>query len=309
MIKKIPIPICGVILGMYGLGNLLQSYSEGIRMVCGAVATILLILFVISVCSDFGKFMENLKNPIMASVFCTFPMALMLLATYYKPWLGAVSAVIWYAAIVLYVVMIVYFTAKFILKLDMTKVFASYFIVYVGIAMAAMTAPAFEATGIGTAAFWFGFISLIVLLVLVTVRYVKLPAPPNPAKPLICIYSAPASLCIAGYVQSVMPKSLPLLKCIWVVATILFVFALIKFVQYLKLPFFPSYASYTFPFVIGAIASKQLMACAAKMEQPMPFLKPIVLAETIIAAITTLYALVRYIMFLLEPEKKEAHIS
>ena len=35
VIKKIPIPICGVTLGAAALGNLLQSYSEGIRYVCG----------------------------------------------------------------------------------------------------------------------------------------------------------------------------------------------------------------------------------------------------------------------------------
>lgn len=303
MIKKIPIPICGVFLGLFGLGNLLQSYSEGIRMACGIVATILMILFIISVCADFGKFAENMKNPIMASVFCTFPMALMLFSTYFKPWLGGASKVIWYIAIILHVVLIIYFTAKFMLKPQLPKVFASYFIVYVGIAMAAMTAPAYEATGLGTVTFWFGLVTLIILLILVTVRYVKIPEAPDPAKPLICIYTAPASLCIAGYIQSVMPKSLPLLKCLWALATVLFVFACIKFIQYLKLPFFPSYAAYTFPFVIAAIASKQLMMCSMNMGSPMPFLKPIVLIETIIATITTLYAFVRYLMFLFAPAK------
>lgn len=81
-----------------------------------------------------------------------------------------------------------------------------------------------------------------------------------------------------------------MLTILWVAATILFVFACIKIVQYLALPFFSSYAAYTFPFAISAIASKQLMVCAMNMEKPMPFLKPIVLAETIIATITTLYA-------------------
>ena len=304
MIKKIPIPICGVILGLFGLGNLLQSYSEGVRMVCGIVATLLAVLFVISVCADWGKFKENMKNPIMASVFCTFPMALMLFSTYFKPWLGSGSRIIWYLAIILHVVMIVYFTKEFILKFDLKTVHASYYIVYVGIAMAAMTAPAYEATGLGMITFWFGFISLIALLIIVTRRYTKLPAPPDPAKPLICIYAAPASLCIAGYIQSASSKSLTFLTVLWVVATILFVFACIKFVQFIKLPFFPSYAAYTFPFVISAIATKQLMACSAAMESPMAFLKPIVLLETVIATCTTLYALVRYCMFLFGGNKK-----
>ena len=56
----------------------------------------------------------------------------------------------------------------------MPKVFASYFIVYVGIVVASVTAPAYEkAASIGTAAFWFGFVTLILLLILITYRYVN----------------------------------------------------------------------------------------------------------------------------------------
>ena len=47
VIKKIPIPICGVMLGAAALGNLLQSYSEGIRYVCGVFAAFLLIMEII----------------------------------------------------------------------------------------------------------------------------------------------------------------------------------------------------------------------------------------------------------------------
>ncbi len=314
MFKKMPIPICGVILGLFGLGNLLgnlfgvvlanPAIGGPLRWVCGIIATILLVLFIISVIMNPTKFKNDMGNPIMASVFCTFPMALMLCATYYQPWLKGVSTAIWYIALILHIVLIIYFTVKFIFKLEMPKVFASYFIVYVGIAMAAMTAPAFKAEGIGAATFWFGLVTLIILLILVTVRYVKYPDAPNPAKPLICIYTAPTSLCIAGYIQSVMPKNLALLKVLWIVATILFVFATIKFLQYLKLPFLPSYAAYTFPFVISAIATMQLMACSKNMGAPMPWLRPILFIEAIIATITTVYALVRYLGFLFAPAKE-----
>lgn len=147
------------------------------------------------------SFREDMQNPIMASVFCTSTMALMLLAGYLKPYIGVVADVIWYAAIVLHVVLMLYFTAKFILKLQMKKVFASYFIVYVGIVVASVSAPAFGATGLGTGIFWFGFAALLVLLVLVTWRYAKFRVVPPPAQPLFCIYTAPTSLCLAGYIR------------------------------------------------------------------------------------------------------------
>lgn len=185
----------------------------------------------------------------------------------------------------------------------MPKVFASYFIVYVGIVVAAVTAPAFEALLIGTAAFWFGFATLLVLLVLVTIRYIKFKQIPEPAQPLICIYAAPTSLCVSGYVQSVTPKSKEFLLTMLAFASILYVFALIKAIGYLKLKFYPSFAAFTFPFVISAIATKQTMACLANMKQPMPFLQYVVLIETIIAVIFVAYTFVRYMQFLFASNK------
>ncbi|MCI8559639.1 MAG: TDT family transporter [Dorea sp.] len=296
-IKRVPIPFCGVMLGLVALGNLLQSYGEGIRYACGIVAAFILVLVLLKVIMFPQMLKEDMKNPIMASVAGTFPMAVMLLSTYIKPFIGTAAKYIWFFAIGLHAVLIIYFTIKFVLKLQMPKVFASYYIVYVGIVVAAVTAPAFEQLKVGAAAFWFGFATLIALLVLVTVRYVKYPEVPEPAKPLICIYAAPTSLCIAGYVQSVMPKSKNFLLAMFALATVLYIFALVKAIGYLRLQFYPSYAAFTFPFVISAIASKQTAACLANMKQPLPFLQPVILVETIIAAVLVIYTFVRFVGF------------
>lgn len=303
MIKKVPIPFCGVMLGFAALGNLLQSYGEGIRSVCGIVAAFILILVLLKLIMFPQMIKEDMKNPIMASVSGTFSMALMLLSTYVKPYIGAAAKYIWFFAIALHIVLIVYFTIKFVVKLDLTKVFASYYIVYVGIAVAAVTAPAYEQLAIGAATFWFGFVTLIALLILVTIRYVKCPNVPEPAQPLFCIYAAPTSLCIAGYVQSVTPKSRTFLLAMLAVATVIYVIALVKAIGYLKLKFYPSYAAFTFPFVITAIATKQTMACLVKMEQPLPILKPVVLVETIIAAVLVIYTFIRFMGFVFSSKK------
>ncbi len=298
MIKKVPIPLCGVMLGLAALGNLLQSYSEGVRLFCGLLAAILLVLILLKLICFPKMVAEDMKNPIMASVSGTFSMALMLLSVYAKPWIGGAAYYIWLFAICLHICLIIYFTVKFIVHLQMPKVFASYYIVYVGIAVAAITAPAYERTDIGTAAFWFGFVSLIVLLVLVTVRYVKYKEVPEPAQPLFCIYAAPTSLCLAGYIQSVTPKSYGFIMAMFIAASVIYVIALVKAIGYLRLKFYPSYAAFTFPFVISAIASKQTMTCLANMGKAIPALSVVVLLETIIAVILVAYTLVRFIMFL-----------
>lgn len=88
-----------------------------------------------------------------------------------------------------------------------------------------------------------------------------------------------------------------------IVATVIYIFALVKAVTYLKMPFYPSYAAFTFPFVISAIASKQTMACVANMGRPIPFLKYVVLIETVLAVIFVVYTFLRYMGFLFGGEK------
>lgn len=306
MIKKVPLPITGVMLGLAALGNLIQSYSEGARLVCGVLSAILGILFLLKFIKYPSMIKEELKNPIMASVSGTFSMALMLLSVYAKPYIGPGAQFLWYFGIVLHIGLIVYFTKQFMLKLELPKVFASYYIVYVGIVVASITAPAYEQFGIGTAAFWFGFVSVLVLLVLVTYRYMKVKAIPEPARPLFCIYAAPVSLCLAGYVQSVQQKSVGMLGFLLVLSSIIYLVVLTQLPKFLKLPFYPSYAAFTFPFVITAIGSKMAMACLAKMDHAIPALSYVVLVETILAVVLVAYTFIRYLQFLFQSAKQPA---
>lgn len=303
-IAKMPMPICGVILGLAALGNLVQSYSETARLICGAIAGLLMILFIIRCITNPDKFREDMRNPVTASVSGTFSMALMLLAGYLKPVIGSASLAIWYIAIILHSLLIIYFTVTFLLKLKLPQVFASWYIVYVGIVVASVTAPTFDAKGLGEILFWFGLVNFLALLVLVTIRYTKEKEIPLPAKHLICIYGAPASLSIAGYVQAVESKSPTFLMALWVLATFLYVFSFIQMTRLITKPFFPSWASFTFPFVISAIASKQFMAFSKAIETPKPWLSPIVLFETIIAVLLVTYTLIRFVVFILKSDNK-----
>lgn len=307
LLKAIPIPIAGVMLGLAALGNLLQSYSEGVRLFFGALAAILWVLLVLKVIFCWKGVCTAMDDPVVASVSGTFPMATMLLSVYAKPFIGAPAIFIWYLGIALHVALIVWFTVKFMLKPVMPKVFASYFIVYVGIVVASLTAPAYEMTGtVGTWAFWFGFVCLLGLLVFVGYRYIKFPVKLDPPKPLFCIFAAPAALCLAGYIQSVAPKSPIMIFGMLGLSTVLYIMVLIKLPGYLKLPFFPSYAAFTFPFVITAIAAKQSMACLTKLGYAVSWLSPVVLVETIIAAVLVIYALVRYLMAISKSVKAPA---
>lgn len=296
MNKRVPLPITGVMLAFFALGNLWQDTSPGFRIFCGLVGGVLGILFLIRLIKDPNNFKEEMNNPVMASVFGTFSMALMLISVYIKAFLGQVSIGIWYLGIIIHIILIIYFTKKFILKLDMTKVFASYYIVYVGIVVASLSSPAFEKQNLGRLFFYFGFVMMLGFLVLVNYRYIKYKDIKQPLSPLFIITSAPASLCLAGYIKSFVPPAKAMVLFLLILSQVLFIYSLTKFVKYIRLPFYPSYASFTFPFVITAIGIKMACGFFAKNSMSLGFLPLLAKIEAIFATIVCLYVLVRFVL-------------
>ena len=296
-LKRVPLPLCGVALGLAALGNLLAAYSPYLKILCGILAFVGILFVTCKYLTMSDAFVTDMKNPVTASVSGTYTMTLMLLAGYIKPILPVFAMILWYVAIVLHFVLIVYFTLNFILKIkipdDLMKVVASYFIVYVGIVVASVTAPAFNNIALGKICFWIGFILYIPLFFYVSFRYIKLGNKKIEAKALACIYAAPASLCVAGYISSFEQKNITFLTGLYLFSLVIYLFGLFvvadlfaNFANNKEFKFYPSIAGITFPFVISAIAAKQFNAVLTKMDIQngiRPILPLIVNIEIIIA--------------------------
>ena len=149
----------------------------------------------------------------------------------------------------------------------------------------------------GTVAFWFGFICLVVLFIVVSIRYVKYGPVPDSAESLACIYAAPTSLCIAGYIQSITPKSVPFLLVMLVIASLIYVISFVWCIRCLTKPFFPSHAAFTFPFVICVVARTQTSAYLTELGQPRQWLDGVATVETVLAAGLCIVVLVRLLAF------------
>ena len=297
-VQKVPVAICGVALGFAALGNLFKTSFEVLYLACGILSIALLALYTLKFIVSTKVVLRELSDPIGLSVAATYPMAVMLISVYMKADIGDAAQLFWFTGIALHILCIALFTSRYIAKFDWENVHASWFIVYVGIVVASVTAPVFNfETSVGTVAFWFGFICLVVLFIVVSIKYVKYGPVSDSAESLACIYAAPMSLCVAGYVQSIMPKFVPFLLGMLIVASIIYVASLVWCIRCLTKPFFPSHAAFTFPFVISAIACKQTAACLAKLGQPIEWLSGVATVETIIATALCAVVLVRLLVF------------
>lgn len=197
--------------------------------------------------------------------------------------------------------LIAFFTWRFVVHFQLDQVFATWFIAYVGLAVASVTAPAFGFIAFGEGVFWFALIALLVLVVLVTVSYLARRGRPEATLPLICIYAAPFNLCIVGAINSAPSASLHLLVALWGVACLMYVIAAVNAVLCLRRQFYPSFAAFTFPFVIAAMASQLLAGELALSGNAFAPMEVIAVIQTIIATALVVYVISRYVVFVATP--------
>jgi len=295
IIKNIPIPIAGLILALISLGNLLNDIHPYLKYLFGTIGLIFLALLLLKVIL-YPKIIKNdLKNPIILSSSGTFSMSLMVLSTYLIPFIPLLGYSVWIIGIILHLLLIIFFTYHFVIRnFNISNVYPTWWIVYVGITMAAITSHAHNVEEIGFIFFIIGFISMILTLPLVIYRYLKNKNIPEINKPLICIFTAVLSIIIVGYLNSSQNPSQNFVLILYSISCIFYLFSLYKFISYRNLDFYPTFAAFTFPFVISALSTKETYL----LIKPNIVLANVLSLETVIAIVIVCYVLLRYLKFL-----------
>ena len=293
-IERLPLPISGLILALLSIGNLLQDIHPYLRYLFGSIGVVILILMIFKVIFYPESVRKDFENPIILSSLGTFSMSVMLLSTYLLSFTPGIAYAIWIIGIVLHILLMIYFTYRFVIRsFDITTVYPTWWIVYVGITMGAITSHAHSMEEIGFILFTIGFAAMILTLPLVIYRYVRYPEIPAMNKPLICIHTALFSILIVGYVNSAQGTSNEFVMALYLLSCIFYIFSLYKFIDYRSLEFYPSFSAFTFPFVISAIATKEVANILSN-----GLLNNILLLEIAIATVLVIYVIANYLKFL-----------
>ena len=294
IVEKIPLPICGLILALISLGTLTEEINVVFKYAFGLIGVIFLILIILKIIIYPKKVGIDLKNPVILSSFGTFSMTLMILSTYFISYSSTFAYALWICGITIHILIMIYFTYQFIIRnFNITNVYPSYWIVFVGITMGAITSHAHNIEEIGFIFFTIGFISMLVTTPVVIYRYIKHSDVPDMNKPLICIFTALFSILIVGYVNSAPYISNTFIFTLYTISCLFYIFALYKLISYRNLDFYPSFSAFTFPFVISANATKQIVKIS-----PNFILTNILTIEIIIAIVLVVYVLIKYLKFL-----------
>ena len=255
IIKNLPTPIAVLALGSVALGNLLQPYSSLLQLLFNLLSLIIIVLLTIKFTLGYDKLKKEMENPVIATVLATYPMTIMLLASFSKKYIGLLSMPVWIIGIFLDFCVVFYAIYNFIIKeRHISKIYPTWFITFVGPAVVTVTAINYNLEALGLIYFYFSYINYLILLPFVLYRVYKYKHYKDGDYPTITVFSAPGGLLLASYMIGVTQKSNIILAILIPLTILLFIFVLIQLPYLLKRKFYPSFSAFTFPLVICAIS-------------------------------------------------------
>ena len=296
--KKIPLVFSGCLLGLGGAGNLLADSLPLLGHAFSLTGLLLWFFFLVYHVIRWQESKRELQQPALLSGMATFPMAGMILSTYLFrlfPAFGGLSQLVWWSAFLLDLCLILYFTKTHVLARPRANATPSWTVLYVGIAVAALTYPVVGIREIAYLALVIGFGLTFLLYPVIYFDGKKQPLP-NHLLGQEGIYCAPFSLLLAALVR-VGGASLPtwLLLIMVVASQGFYFFVLTRLPRMIKEGFQPAFSALTFPTVITATSLKM-----AQGLLQLPFLTAFVWMETLLCLLILVAVLGGYVAYLKE---------
>ena len=294
--KKIPLVFSGCLLGLVGAGNLLADSLPFLAHAFSLTGLFFWFFFLVYHAIRWQETKIELQQPALLSGMATFPMAGMILSTYLFrlfPAFGGLSQLVWWFAFLLDLCLILYFTKTHVMARPRAKATPSWTVLYVGIAVAALTYPVVGVMELAYLTLGFGF---ILTLCLYPLLYQVLKSKPLPSDLLghEGIYCAPFSILLAALVR-VEGGGLPswILLIMVVVSQGFYFFVLTRLPRMMKEGFQPAFSALTFPTVITATSLKM-----AQGLLQIPFLTGLVWMETLLCLLILVAVLGGYVVYL-----------
>lgn len=292
-IKKFPLAMSGLFLASLTLGNLLTVFNFNLRIGIGILVFIFYICYLLKLLIYPDVVNEELNNPLVASSFPTIAMATIVLSSYAKDINNFLAVVMWYGGIIFYFFYIPFFTRKFVSNFNIKQVFATWYIVYVGVAIAGILTPVSGNYILGYGTFLFGLVMFMLSLPIIgyrTLKYRDLNAIQFPSH---VVLAAPASLLFLSYFNSVQNKNEVMLLTLFAISQLFYVICVPIVIKVLVGNFYPTLSATTFPMVTGAFVTKLL----ASYFQGNVILVTIYWIQFIFAIIVVTTVFLRYLVY------------
>lgn len=299
-LKRTPIAISGLAIGIMALSNVFYHINFKTLGLCSfIISCAIILLFIMKWIIYPSMFLKELKNIHTFAISPTFPMTLMILASIIKQEYTVQSQllnVLWYAAILLHISLIIIFISRYAFRNFKSWPNTSWFVMFVGTGVISETSTAFNET-LGHVSTIFGTVCLVVILAYVLIS--KSWQTYNQEQfPIVIIMSAPAALCLNGYILNNTTYSNVYVIVLLILSQVLFIFTLIFLPKILQRGFKVSFSAMTFPWVTTAASLYNVTQHSHASSSTITFGTILSVIEITLAAIIVCYVLYQYVVFL-----------
>jgi exfoliative toxin A/B len=316
--RSVPLPKGGLTLGILALGALLgMMFPDDANWLHVLFALLSLPFFstIVIKCLIHPSIVlgEDMSNPMVAPVSATVLMSMMQYASYLAPLPGTwhvLAVALWYFAVSCNIILMVHITSRFVIRrFELSAVYPTWFVGFVGIVVASVTSQSLGQQALGLLIFWCGLLLYGLSFIVVTMRMLRMPLP-QAARPSFCIYAAPMSLCIAGYTTAESRPNVYMVLVMVICAQLLFAVVLTQMPRLLHIPFAPSYAAMTFPFVITATALLKSLRLFTGAGWAVPsWLFALQHVETAFAFVMVMYVMFRFAKQAIDQWRQAGRVS
>ena len=300
-VRNLPVPICGLALGAASLDRfLLQNYDSYEFSIFAAVSAFLVMLFTLKILFGADVLRKDIGNPVLFGVLPTYPMTIMILATYMMDASETVAKILWICSLVSMFLMMPLFVRRFAVSFDIRNVFPSWFVMFIGCVVSSVTSTAMGFTDIGKMVFIFGLSSYAVLLPMILYRVIAVKGISEPVMPNLAIFAAPPNLLLVGYLTAYAGNANETMVGLLAVMGIVSYIAVLICVPFMvKRKFYPSYGALTFPLVISTVSIHMVGSFYGLSNGVFGALEVV---SAIVAMTSVVYVLLRYVTFFINPE-------
>ena len=294
--KKLPLVFSGCLLGLAGAGNLILDTWPVLSHLFSLTGLVLWIFFLLLHLRNWSETKRELTKAPLLSGMATFPMAGMIFSTYVLrlvPSMPIQAQLLWWFSFILDLALIAYFSRRFVGVEERASATPSWTVLYVGIAVAALTYPVVGLIQIAYLTVTFGFLATCFLYPLIYSDLKK-----KPLTPALLgqegIYCAPFSLLLAALVR-IGGVTLPTWSLLIMIlaSQVFYFFVMIRLPKIVKGGFQPAFSALTFPTIITATSLKM-----AQGILKLPFVDYLVIAETFVCLTILLLVLASYLIWL-----------
>lgn len=260
-LERIPVPVLPTFVGALTLSNVYNGMGYAwVRHLTMWASTIIILCYVVKIIRFFDTCKKEYMTTVPSSLYAGFTMVLMILGSYYFDYVPVLGKTIFFAALSIHAVHILFFTYNNVIKKrDINTFVPSWFVTYNGIMVSCVVGGAMNGGSILKVIVYYGIMIYFILIPIMIWRLLTVEVKP-PVYHTMAVVLAPCSLCVVSYLNVIENPNQILVWILYLCVLASLLFVIVKLPQFFSFPFAPGFAGMTFPMAIGIVATSKMTA-------------------------------------------------